>query len=139
MTEQKAGFREVDHTADLELEVWAGSLPALFEEAARGLNQLLEIRWEEGRQDLQAEQIAVEASDPEGLLVSFLGELLYLLEQDRLAGKDFQIKLSDSRLEAEVRCGLVRSYSREIKAVTYHRLNIRFREGLYSVNVVFDI
>jgi SHS2 domain-containing protein len=139
MSEPKSGFREVDHTADLELEIWAGTLPGLFEEAARGLNQLLEIRWESDQDDHRIEQFTVEAADNEGLLVSFLGELLYLLEQDRLAGKDFQVEISDSTLTAEVRCGHVRSYSREIKAVTYHRLDIRFNDGVYSVNVVFDI
>ena len=32
-----AGYREIEHTADWELEVWAPDLAALLEQAARGM------------------------------------------------------------------------------------------------------
>ena len=37
------GHREVEHTADLELEVWAPDMPALIEEAARGMYGLMGV------------------------------------------------------------------------------------------------
>jgi SHS2 domain-containing protein len=139
MNDKNAGFREVDHTADLEIEVWGESLEALSRQAALGMNELLLIRWKEDQETLPVRQVTVEAIDEEGLLVSFLSELLYLLEEERLAGKRFAIAAEGGQLQAEVTCGRVKSYTRDIKAVTYHRLNIRRREGRLEANLVFDI
>lgn len=139
MNDKNAGFREVDHTADLEIEIWGESLDSLFKQAALGMNKLLEIRWKNDQETLPVRQIAVQAIDEEGLLVSFLSELLYLLEEERLAGKAFAIAVAEDQLQAEVSCGRVESYTRDIKAVTYHRLNIRRRKGRLEANLVFDI
>lgn len=139
MNDKNAGFREVDHTADLEIEIWGESLEALFKQAALGMNKLLEIRWKPDQEALPVRQFAVEAIDEEGLLVSFLSELLYLLEEERLAGKVFAITVAEDQLQAEISCGRVESYTRDIKAVTYHRLNIRRRDGRLEANLVFDI
>ncbi len=44
-----SGFREKDHTADWELEVWAPDLPGLLVEAARGMYWLMGARLEHGQ------------------------------------------------------------------------------------------
>lgn len=129
----------MDHTADLEIEVWGESLEDLFREAAFGMIDLLEIRWENGQEHPLERQITVEAIDEEGLLVSFLTELLYLLEEEHLAGKVFDVAIEESRLQADVSCARVENYVRDIKAVTYHRLNIRRQDDRFEVNLVFDI
>jgi SHS2 domain-containing protein len=41
---QVAGYREREHTADWELEVWAPDLPRLLEQAARGMYRLAGLR-----------------------------------------------------------------------------------------------
>ena len=48
MAKQSSGFREKEHTADWELDVWAPDLPALLEQAARGMYWLMGARLEEG-------------------------------------------------------------------------------------------
>ena len=129
----------MDHTADLEIVAWGESLEDLFREAAFGMIDLLEIRWENGQENLPKRQITVEAIDEEGLLVSFLTELLYLLEEEHLAGKEFAVSIEEGRLQADVSCARVENYVRDIKAVTYHRLNISRRDDRFEVNLVFDI
>ena len=42
-------------------------------------------------------------------------------------------------LKAKLRGTQVRAYQRDIKAVTYHRLNIQETDQGYDVNIVFDI
>lgn len=137
MTTELAGFREVEHTADWELEVWATDLASLLEQAARGMSYLSGMR-------LQAEPrvtrtLSLEASDPETLLVKFLTELLYYAEQEGIAFDQFHITLDGFHLETELEGARLASIDKEIKAVTYHRLAVRQVDGLLRVNIVFDV
>ena len=43
-----AGYRELEHTADWELEAWADDLPGLLEQAARGMYALSGVRLDGG-------------------------------------------------------------------------------------------
>jgi SHS2 domain-containing protein len=75
MNDQTAGFKELEHTADWELMVWAPDLPGLLEQAAQGMYALAGLTAGSGprcQRDLK-----IQAPDPEGLLVNFLAELLY--------------------------------------------------------------
>jgi SHS2 domain-containing protein len=137
MIRAAAGYREVEHTADWELEVWATDLPGLLEQAARGMCALAGIR-------LQAwprlsRQMSLQAGDPESLLVSFLSEILYHLEQEGIGFDHYQINLDGLNLQAELEGARLESIQKEIKAVTYHRLAVRQTETGLRVNIVFDV
>ena len=86
------GFREHAHTADWELEVWAPDLPALLEQAARGMYAISGVKTDIGSP--QERSVAIRASDAEGLLVRFLTELLWLEQEERLAFEHFSIAAS---------------------------------------------
>jgi len=138
MEEQKAGFKEVEHTADLELEVWGETVSALFHQAARGMRHLLDVQVDSSARATR--QFNVKAIDYEGLLVDFLSELLYLLERDGLVFQNLALDLTQgTQLEVEFQGVHVESYSREIKAVTYHNLEVKQTEEGWTANVVFDI
>ncbi len=131
------GYREIEHTADWELEVWAPDLPGLLEQAARGMYALSGTRLEPtlpARRELD-----LKAEDAEGLLVVFLGELLHYIEKDNLAFDEFQIKLHGYALHAYLRGGQVQNIDKEIKAVTYHNLAVRHSDDGLRVNIVFDV
>ena len=69
------GRREIEHTADWELEVWGPDMAALLEEAARGMYELMGVEIsEESRRHREFEVVA---DDREQLLISFLEELLF--------------------------------------------------------------
>ena len=86
-----AGFREIAHTADWELEVWAPDLPGLFEQAARGMYSLMGVRLLPTPR--QSRTLELDAFDGESLLVRFLEELLYIQGLDGLAFDAFQIDI----------------------------------------------
>jgi SHS2 domain-containing protein len=131
-------FREIDHTADWALEVWAPTLEALFVEAARGMQALASA--EPGDGPRVQRQISLQAGDAESLLVSWLQELLYLTEDEGLALDEFRFaSLSAELLEAQVTGAPARHLEKVIKAVTYHNLAIRADERGYSVTIVFDV
>lgn len=131
------GYREIEHTADWELEVWAPDLPGLLEQAARGMYTLSGLQQELA--PTESRKLELKADDAEGLLVVFLGELLHFIEQDNLAFDKFQIELDGFMLRARLSGAKVKKIDKEIKAVTYHNLQIRqIAQGL-NVNIVFDV
>jgi SHS2 domain-containing protein len=140
MSKDKAGFEEISHTADLEIRVFAEDLETLFEEAAKGMFYLSGIIGHNKGISSVKQTISLEAMDYEGLLILFLEELLYRLTEDYML---FDLELiefpSEYSLTAHLSGYQVKAYQRDIKAVTYHNLNIQRKEDGYSVNIVFDI
>ena len=141
MQRSEAGFREHEHTADWELEVWAPTLPALFEQAARGMYALSGIVLKPFPRKVR--QMKLAAVDPESLLVGFLQELLYLEETAGLGFDQFDIRIRDLDLDAILTGAPILAISKEIKAVTYHNLKIgeseRGSDSALEVRIVFDV
>lgn len=140
MNTQSRGYQEVAHTADLEIKAWGKDLNELYISAVEGMFHLSGVEeYQEGFSDI-SETITLEAMDYEGLLILFLEELLYRLTEDYMLFKVQKLTISDQfTLKAKLKGTQIESYRRDIKAVTYHRLNIQETEDGYMVNVVFDI
>lgn len=132
-----AGYREISHTADWQLEAWAPDLASLFEQAAAGMYALAGIQLQPGRRTRRSLRIV--RKDNEQLLVAFLRELLYFSEKERLAFDQLQLQLDGNVLEAGLSGARIVNQDKEIKAVTYHNLVIRSDEQGLSVNIVFDV
>jgi SHS2 domain-containing protein len=132
-----AGHREVEHTADWELEVWAPDMVGLLEEAARGMYKLMAI--EVSEESRCHRQLEIAADDHEQLLVSFLEELLFIVDSEKVAFDGFLLSLQEGDLLSRFEDKAILSRSKEIKAVTYHRLKIvKTRRGL-KTRIVFDV
>ncbi len=137
MNADLTGFREVEHTADWELHVWAPDLPELLRQAARGMYALSHTRLAPGPR-LERE-FAFPYSDPENLIVDFLSELLYFGEEEGIGFDEFQIELTGTSCKFRV-CGApVEAQSKEIKAVTFHGLEVRETQKGLEANIVFDV
>jgi len=137
---KRAGFEELAHTADLEIRVWGEDLGSLFRQAAAGMIQLSGVEGlTEGISSVK-QNISLEAMDFEGLLILFLEELLYRLTEDYMVYEIRKLSISSEyTLKAKLKGAQIKSYQRDIKAVTYHNLNIRTTADGYEVNIVFDI
>lgn len=134
---QLAGFRECDHTADGEIEVWAESLEELFAYSAKGMYALGGV--ELSPEPRSTQELQFSAVDDEALLVNFLGELIYLWEQHHLAFDCFEFELKDQNLKVKAEGAPIKTAARQIKAITYHRLKIECRGGSYYTHLVFDL
>jgi SHS2 domain-containing protein len=134
---QSAGYLEISHTADWALKVWAPDLRGLLVQAAYGMYALLQIQLQPGgRYECPVDQ---DAEDAEGLLVSFLSELLYLTEQEGLGFDCFDLVIAGCHLSGTMLGAPVESQRKEIKAVTYHNLAIiQTPQGL-ETTIVFDV
>ena len=131
------GFRELEHTADWELEVWAPDLPRLLEQAAQGMYSLTSTHLED--EPRISRRLELAAPDPESQLVAFLEELRYLGEVEGIAFDAFDLKLAEERLSARLAGAPIKSQSKEIKAVTYHNLAIEKTDRGVRVKIVFDV
>ncbi len=133
----KAGYREIGHGADAALEVWATDLPGLFRQSALGMYSLLGA--EPDRQEPTSRKFHLSASDDEALLVSFLSQLLYLLEQDHLMFPAIEVEYEPGFLTVTLEGVPPCSIQREIKAVTFNDLAIQRGDRFYRVMLVFDL
>ena len=133
------GFEELEHTADAAIRVGGCDLAELFANAAHGLADQLAEEPDQVKPVVE-HRIELEAYDVETLLVTWLGELLYLGERDGVVFVDFEInRITETRLEAVARGGPVQEYRRYVKAVTFNELRIVRTEEGYEATIVFDV
>ena len=136
-TGEIAGYREIEHTADWELEVWAPDLTGLLEQAALGMYSLADITLQP--QPRIRKSFELTALDEESLLVDFLNELLWYGEDMGLAFDEFDLTYDRCLLCAEIEGGPIAFIGKEIKAATFHDLKIRRGARGLEARVVFDV
>lgn len=137
----RGSFQFIDHTADVGIRVEAPTLEDLFETAGLAFTEL--VTNAESLDCSVERRFKLEEDDIETLLVSWLQELLYLLDTEELVFARFQVALHGFSLEATA-WGEVFDPDRhmiktEIKAVTYHLLEVAKRDQGWQAQVIFDI
>ena len=135
-------YEFIEHTADLGFKVYGASLEELFAHAAEAFFEAMVAL--EGVAEGTERSIEVEADAPDNLMVSWLSELLYLFDTERLVFKRFQVKrIENNRLEANARGEVLDPARHEIKsgikAVTYHQLYVKEKDGGWEAQVILDI
>lgn len=135
----------VDHTADLAVDVRSESLSELFTATAYAW---LEAITEQSNNSSDEKIFTLSDENLEVLLVSFISELNFYFQWKNWIMNSIQ-KIEVNRkherwiLNAEVLGG---NFDRnkfklksEIKAVTYHQMEIKEKNGKFSTRIVFDI
>ena len=141
MATKTPGYTLLDHTADLGINVRGEDLKKLFETAAMALMHLMIGGKSQGKaSDIS---ITVSGQDLPDLLVRWLGEILYLFEGEDLVVTSSHIDfLSLSRLNAILKTTpfdpTVHEILSEIKAVTYHQIQVIDKGSFWEAQVIFD-
>ena len=133
---KKSGYLEVEHTADWALKVWSETLPGLFYEASRGMLHLTGAIPGTGAGE---RQVSVRGFDAESLLVNYLTELVLLGEEDGLMIAPEYPTIETFTINMRFPVFHIAQQEKEIKAVTYHQLNVREVSGGYETTIVFDV
>jgi SHS2 domain-containing protein len=133
-----------DHTADLGVRVRAPDLPTLVRQAAEGLYATLGRVKVRAGAAAEAATLEFTASEQAVLLRDFLDELLYRFERHSVRADGVEVEVfSDRRLRVRAAFAPVdaaaSSFEREVKAVTYHELEVRQTEGGYEAVFIVDI
>jgi SHS2 domain-containing protein len=142
MAEPPSSFREIEHTADLGVEVTAATFPALLAASGEALFALIA----DPRDIALREEIIVSASgdEPEELLHAWLCELLARFNSESfVSGKCTIDQITADRVDGTI-CGEKLDLNRhrfrtEIKGVTYHEFRVWQEDGLWHARVIFDV
>ncbi len=138
----KKKYKFINHTADVGIKVWGESLESLFENAAYSMFDILtELDKVKVKESLGVE---IEGKRTDELLADWLRNLLYKFNGEGYLLREFNIEeISKKGLKAKVR-GEKLNLSRhtlktEIKAVTYHGLEVKKTGQGYEAQVIFDV
>jgi SHS2 domain-containing protein len=135
-------FETIEHTADIGIAVRAATQRDLFETAAEAMFSFLIDPM--GVENRAWRQRRVEADDVEALLVAWLNDLLVLLGAEEFVPKVFVVdEVTDRRLRATVHGEPVdpsrHHFKLDIKAATYHMLQVRKTDDGWSARIIFDV
>jgi len=142
MADERGTYREIEHTADVGIEVTADNLPVLFASAGEALYAL--IADPTTIQSREAINISATGDNAEHLLHAWLCELLALFNVQGFVGKHCEIaRISDGQVEGQVngeKLDLKRHhFHTEIKGVTYHDFKVWQDAGAWHARVIFDV
>jgi SHS2 domain-containing protein len=141
-----SNYKFIDHTADIAVEVSGTTYEELFLAAMEGWKNSI---CDEVKSKTAAENrpVDLEEDSVEELLVSFLQEFNYLFDSKKIYPLSVSnIKITESNNTFQLNsiipfCKISDTdiIKNEIKAVTFHQLDIKTEDGLYKTIVVFDI
>lgn len=130
-----------EHTADIGIIAHGSTLEKAFENAAKGMFSIISPSKKIEKKEKKLVGISREGDD-EQMVVDFLSELLYIHDTEKLVFGTFNVKINDA-LKAEAWGEKYNrekhGYGIEIKAVTYHLLEIKKNEKGYHITLLFDI
>ncbi len=145
-------FEVIDVSGDIGIRACGQTLKEAFANAAIGLYGLsVDI---ERIEEKRAVNISTDGHTVEGLLVSWLNELIFHLDAHGFIGKKVSINefsCKDGHPESSGDCGLKAVIYGEdfdperhqgkllIKAATYHALKIEKKNDYWEIDVIFDI
>jgi len=142
MSLNKSGYTVLDHTADLGIRVQGSTIQDLFERAALAMMQIMVSS--KTAEKSNKIRISLESEDSEELMVHWLGEILYLLHGEKEVVIQIKIDtISPLHLDAtlttvpfnrdlhEVLC--------EIKAVTFHQIEVIEKNKRWEARIIFDL
>ena len=142
MDSNKPHFTLIDHTADLGIMVRGENLKHLFEEAAKSMMYItLKVKRTKKGEIIK---LSVAGYDLADLMVRWLGEILYQFEGEHKlvtnVGIDF---ISPSHLDATLEMVSfdpnLHEILREIKAVTYHQIEVVEKGKHWEARIIFDL
>ncbi|HLC89818.1 MAG: hypothetical protein A3J62_03780 [Candidatus Buchananbacteria bacterium RIFCSPHIGHO2_02_FULL_38_8] len=139
MDNQGKKFEFLDHPADLKVKVFGQDLTEIFTNAALAMMTYLYPRQVEIKNHEIKKEIKLKARDTKALLVDWLSELLYLSDTADCCFNDFDFnKLDENELQATIFGRRVQA-KEDIKAVTYHDLELKQVDKEWQARILFDI
>ncbi|MBU0710192.1 MAG: archease [Candidatus Omnitrophica bacterium] len=136
-------YEIIEHTADIGIRVKGKDLRELFRNAALAMFDLIATRLKESKSpDKEKILVKIKSDNLEELFVNWLNELLSLSSVKEKIFCEVSFKnLDKNSLEAEVvGCALMNyKIESEIKAATYHQLQLREEQSGWQAEVIFDV
>ncbi|ACX72609.1 protein of unknown function DUF101 [Methanocaldococcus vulcanius M7] len=139
-------FKYFETTADIGVEAVGKSLEEAFKEGARGLyNIMVDVDKIEKNGKIEFE---VSGDDLESLLYNFLNELLYYTDVENMVFGDFDIDIKkDNKGGYKLKCVAYgeeidkkkHNVKEEVKAITYHKMEVKKNNNGWIVRYIVDL
>ena len=132
-------YEILEHKADLKIRAFGKTKEELFLNLLFGMAENMKPEIEAGTRVKR--EIKIESLDLPALLVDFLSEALYQSQTNKEVYNSVKFsKFSDNFLEGELIGQKAERFGEDIKAVTYHNLEInQNKTGTWEAIVLFDI
>ncbi len=143
------GYRYLDHMTDAVIEAYGSTLEAAFENAAMALcDTMVDLKFVMPRNEFK---FSAKGYDLYSLLFDWLDQVMLLLVADGIAMSQFSVTIKQNNnnegagylLEGKARgepLDLDRHhYKVEIKAVTYHEMEIKHENGIFIARFLLDL
>lgn len=135
-------YEIIEHTADIGIRIFGRDKKELLLNAAYGFFDVItDLKKIEIKSTYYIE---VRGETFEELFFNWLDELLFVFDTKGFIGKDVKIEeLKTSTIKAKLK-GEKFDFKKhplkaQIKAVTYHNLNVTYHDNLWEAEVLFDI
>ncbi len=142
------GYRFLDHMTDAVIEAYGTTLEEAFENAARALcDTMIDLNTVRPK---RAIKFSAKGNDLNSLLFDWLDKVMLLLVADGIAMSQFSVKIKrhNNSNDGYLLEGTARGepleldrhhYKVEIKAVTYHEMEIRQEKGMITARFLLDL
>jgi len=137
-----SGFEHFDVEADVGVRAWGPTLGEAFAQAALGVFALIVPPAEVVPRETR--EVRAQGDSIETLLVNWINECLYLHEIEgfvvhRIGPVACDGALVHGRLHGEVVDVARHHLGTVVKGATFHKLEVREREGLHEVRIIVDV
>jgi len=145
MNENNKNFKYFDTTADIGIEVTSENIEEAFKNSALAtLNLITDI---EKIQTKISKEINITSEDEYGLLYDWITELLILLDSENFIASQYDITIKKENHEYTLKGNIigdiydtsVYNYKTEVKAITYHEMNIEKNENDIKIKFIVDL
>ena len=133
-------FEILPHIADFKIKSFGKTKEELFLNSLLAMIEGFKPEMEKPESKIER-KVKIKSPDFTALLVDFLNEVLYLAQTEKAIFKNIKFeKFSETELKAQLFGQKVKRFNEDIKAVTYHNLDIHQKEdGSWEATVLFDI
>ena len=135
-------YEILEHTADIGIRVKASDLAGLFKNAGLAITDISAEKQKTQYPEKHKIVITQRADNLEELFVNWLNELLSAGAVESLIFEDIQInQVNENFIDAIAIGSDIRNYrvNTEIKAATYHQLQVQKTGSLWQAEVIFDV
>ncbi|PJE69460.1 MAG: hypothetical protein COU98_01905 [Candidatus Staskawiczbacteria bacterium CG10_big_fil_rev_8_21_14_0_10_38_10] len=131
-------YQILEHKADLKIRAFGRTKEELFLNTMLGMAESLKP---EIKKETIEREIKIKSLDLPTLLVDFLSEVLYLNQTNKeIYFEAVFKKLTDNEIETELIGEKVERFGEDIKAVTYHDLEVKKKDdGTWEAIILFDV
>jgi len=133
-------YEILEHKADLKIRAFGKTKEELFLNMLLGMQESMKAKLQKPEEKIKR-KIKIKSPDLPALLVDYLSEALYLSLVNKEVYFDLNFKkFTATEIEGELIGQKVERFGEDVKAVTYHSLDIhQGKDGAWQVIVLFDI